>query len=99
MRDRDPAEVRDGLAEDELAVDVEVPLDDVAVELLFDAPGARLVVLQVVGSPPLALVALRVELAAGVVEAVRHLVADDRADPAVVDGVVRLGIEKWRLKD
>ena len=58
-----------------------------------------LVVLQVLGRPPVAHVALRVELAALVVEPVRHLVADDGAHRAVVDGVVRLRVEEGRLQD
>ena len=40
-----------------------------------------------------------VELAALVVEAVRDLVADDRADGAVVHGVVGVGVEERRLQD
>ena len=27
------------------------------------------------------------------------LVADDRTDPAIVDGVVSLDVEEWRLQD
>ena len=38
-------------------------------------------------------------LPALIVEAVRHLVADDRADAAVVDRVVRLRIEERRLQN
>jgi hypothetical protein len=44
-------------------------------------------------------VALRVVLAALVVEPVGHLVADHGADPAVVDGVVGLGSKNGRLQD
>src|SRR6202162_1774343 len=97
--DRDPPEIGDGFSEDELAVLVEVPFDDVRVELFLDTYSAGLVVLQVLGRPPFPLVSLRVELAPGVVEAVRHLVADNGADAAVVDRVVGGGTEKRGLQD
>ena len=44
-------------------------------------------------------VAVAVVLAALVVEAVTDLVADDRADGAVVDRIVRLRVEERRLQD
>ena len=50
-------------------------------------------------SPPVAQVALRVELAAFVVEAVGQFVSDGAAGVAVVGGVVRLGIEERRLQN
>ena len=68
-------------------------------ELVDDALAARLEVLEVGGRPPVLQVPLQVELRALVVEAVRDLVADDRADGAVVDGVVGLGVEEGRLED
>ena len=49
--------------------------------------------------PPLAHVALCVELRAFVVEAVRHLMSDDHADGAIVDRRIDGEIEKWRLQD
>ena len=42
---------------------------------------------------------MSIELGALVVEAVGHFVADDGAHAAVVDGIVRLGVEERRLKD
>ena len=47
----------------------------------------------VFGGPPVAQVALSVELAALVVEAVDDLVSDDHADGAKVHGVIFRGIE------
>src|SRR3546814_14565045 len=49
--------------------------------------------------PPVDVVAGAVELAALVVEAVPGLVSDHRADAAVVDRVVAVGIEERRLQD
>ena len=49
--------------------------------------------------PPVGEVAVAVVLAALVVEAVPDLVPDHRADPAVVRGVVGLGVEERRLQD
>ena len=43
--------------------------------------------------PPVAEVALRVEAAALIVEAVQHLVTDHGADAAVVQRIVGFGIE------
>jgi hypothetical protein len=51
------------------------------------------------GGPPVGDVAVAVVLRALVVEAVADLVADDRADAAVVGGVVGLGVEERRLQD
>ncbi len=49
--------------------------------------------------PPVAQHPVAVGLAALVVEAVGDLVADDRADAAIVDGRVRVRIEEGRLQD
>ncbi len=42
---------------------------------------------------------MSVELRALVIEAVTHLVSDDRAHPAVIHGVVSVRIEERRLHD
>ena len=55
--------------------------------------------LGVLGRPPVVQVALGVELAAFVVEAVRQLVADHHADAAEVDGVVSAVVEERRLQN
>ena len=99
QRDRRAAEVGDRFAVHELAVDVD-PLRDVELAVLVGhAIRARLEILQILGREPVAQIALRVVLRALIVEAVRHLVADDRADAAVVVGVVRVRIEERRLQD
>ena len=53
----------------------------------------------VVGRPPVFQISLAVGAAALVVEAVGDLVADDRADRAVVDRIVGVGIKERRLKN
>ena len=69
-------------------------------ELRDEAPGCsaskRLAVLL---GPPVAQRAGGVVARALVVEAVPDLVPDDRADAAVVDGVVGLEVEERRLQD
>ena len=57
------------------------------------------VALRVRLGPPVAQVSLFVELAPLIVEAVRQLVADDRAGAAVVDGGVAAGLIERRLQD
>ena len=73
--------------------------DGVAGELLHDAGGAGLEFLGARRGPPVGEIAASVVLAAAVVEAVRHLVADDHADAAEVDGIVGLRVEERRLQD
>ena len=73
-------------AEGELAVDLDVVDGGEGAVFVDEAVGAGGEVLEVFGSPPVVEVALGVELAAFVVEAVGELVADDGADVAVVDG-------------
>ena len=83
----------------EFAVFVQAGLDFERIELLGDAIAALVEILQVVRRPPVLQIALGVELRALIVEAVRHLVADHGADAAVIDRVIRFGIEKRRLED
>ena len=79
QREAQAAVVGGVLAERQPAVDVRVAGDRVAGILIGDAGGALFVGLAVGGRPPVAQVALAVELAALIVEAVRQLVADHRA--------------------
>ena len=98
----EPAEVADVLAQGELAVDMLVRLRGerrVAVELRDQLAGARVERIAVGLGPPVDVVAGAVELAAAVVEAVPGLVPDHRADAAVVDRVVAVGVEERRLQD
>src|SRR5207249_5596626 len=76
------AEVGDVLAERELAVHFHSGQRLVAVELLDDFLRTRLELRGILRRPPVREVALRVVVAALVVEAGRDLVADDRADSA-----------------
>jgi len=86
-------------AERQASVDVGLAVDGVARVLIGDAGGALLIGLGVSGSPPVAQIALAVELAPLIVEAVGELVADDGAGGAVVDrGVAPRSIER-RLQD
>ena len=96
-RDLEAAEVGDVLAERQLAVDVEIVDRHVRIELLDELGGARIEVLAILAGPPVAKIALGVEAAALIVEAVQHLVADHGADAAVVQRVVGGRVEVGRL--
>ena len=63
VRDRHAAEIGDALAFHQLAVFVQARLDFVRVKLLGDAVAARLKILQVLGRPPVAQIALRRRIA------------------------------------
>src|SRR5215472_134856 len=67
--------------------------------LVGDALSALVVRLGVRLGPPIAQVALRVELASLVVKPVDDFVADDRADRTVIYGIALLWIEEGRLED
>ena len=73
--------------------------DRVRGELIDDALCFGLVLRRVLRRPPIAEIALRVELASLIVEAVAHLVADDGTDASVVHSVVRIGVEERRLEN
>src|SRR5690348_17564660 len=66
---------------------------------MLDTFSASFEIFRVVGSPPIAEVAVGVEFPAFVVEAVGHFVADYGADAAVIQRVIGFRIEKWRLQD
>ena len=72
------------LAERELALHMQVVHSDEAVVFVHPTIRALLEALCVIGRPPILKIALRIELAALVVEAVRELVADDAADVAKI---------------
>ena len=97
--DHQAAKVGDALAFLEFSVAVQARLDFERIELLGDAIAARAEILQVLRRPPALQVAVRVELRALIVEAVRHLMADHGADAAVVERVIRFGVEKRRLEN
>ena len=97
--DGEAAEVGDVFAEGEFAVDVDVVDADAGVEFLDDFVGAGGVAGAVFGGPPVVEVSCGVVLAALVIEAVGHFVADDGADGAVVDGIIGVGLEEGGLQD
>src|SRR6266436_3545222 len=71
----------------------------VFVVLRYDRFRSFLELLRRLRRPPIGQIPYFVVLPALIVEAVRHFVADDRADPAVVHRVVGVGIEEWRLQN
>ena len=91
-REHFAAQVRDVLAVGELAVDLDVVDDRVRRELVDDALRAFLEGLGVLLGPPVLEIALGIELAALVVEAVGELVADGPPGVAVVRRVVHLRV-------
>ena len=98
--DAEAAQVADVLADGQLPVDRAVDaLGRQAVELGDQPLGQRLEGLAVRGLPPVAEAAVAVAGGSLVVEAVADLVPDHRADGAVVDRVVGLGVEERRLQD
>src|ERR1700722_18085049 len=82
----------------ELAVDLYVVHDDVLCVLIHHALRAGLEALVVPCSPPILQVALSVELAALIVEAVSQLVTNGSTRVAIVGRVVHLGIVKRGLQ-
>ena len=97
--DRHARVVGDVLAQGQRAVDVVARQGAVAVVLLGQRIGLGGEVLAVGRGPPVAQVAVAIGLAALVVETVADFMADDGADGAIVDGVVRVGVEERRLQD
>ena len=93
------AQVGDIFAHGQFAVDLDVIHRDVLGVLVRDAAGALVKLLAILRRPPVAQIALRVELAAFVVEAVGQFVPNGGAGVAVVRGIVRPGIKKRRLQD
>jgi hypothetical protein len=83
----------------QLAILMQVAVDDVGVELIGNAGSARLEILQVLRAPPVFQVALTVELAAVVVKTMCDFMSDDRSHSAVVHRVIGLRIVEGRLQD
>ena len=92
------AMVGDVLAQGELAVGVEVGQHLDGVEVVDEDTSPLLEAGGVVSRPPVLEVAVLVVLAALVVEAVGHLVANDHADGAVVAGVVGRHVKEGVLE-
>src|SRR5688572_7546746 len=97
--DPQPADVGDVLAQRERAVHANAVDTGVRAVLGLDLLRALLVAARVLRGPPVAQVAVLVEAPAAIVEAVRDLVPDHHADPAVVGRVVGGQVEEGRLQD
>src|SRR5580658_1647659 len=97
--DADAGVIGGVLTERQMAVEVLTRSHLKAVVLLGIALAAILELGEVIGCEPHADVALRVVLCALVVEAVGHLVADDDADAAEVDGRILGDVIERRLQD
>ena len=98
-RDQEAAQVRDVLAERQLAVDARSGDGFVGVVLLGESLRFGFEAFGVFRGPPIAQAAVGVDLAALVVETVRDLVADHSADRAVVHGRIGARVEQRRLQN
>ncbi len=78
---------------------MEAGFDFVAIKLLLDASCALIEILAVILAPPIGEITLSVKLRTGVVKAVGDFVADCGAHAAIIDCVIRFGIEKGRLQN
>ena len=87
------------LAEGEIAVGLKVGQHADVGEEIGHHLCASLKLVAVAFCPPVAEVAFLVKLAALVVESVSHLMTDDHADGAVVEGIVSLHVEEGVLQD
>ena len=99
VRDPHSTVVGGVLAQGQLAVELQIVHRHEAAVLVLGALGALFELLLVVGRPPVAQVAVRVELTALVVEAVGQFVADNCPDRAKVQGIVGFVVIKRRLQD
>ena len=99
VRQNFTAQVRDVLTQRQRAIDVHVVDDHVLGILIAHAAGALVEFFAVFLGPPIPEIALRIELAAFVVEAVRQFVPDRPSGVAVVRGIVHLGVIKWWLQN
>ena len=87
------------LTQGELAVDVDVIHDDELAIFVYEAVGLAFELLCILRRPPVAEIALGVELLALVVEAVGELVADDTTDVSIIHGVIYFGIVEVGLQN
>ena len=99
IRDLGARQVGDALTKHQLAVVMEVRLDEITVELTGDTRGLLVEAPEIRLAPPIAQTSIGVELCALVVEAVTDLVPDHHADAAVIHGVHGVGIKRRRLQD
>src|SRR5690242_15135190 len=99
VRDTEPVQVGEILAEGESPVHAQRVDRDVSRELIHDELRLGFEAVAVGRGPPVAEVPHRVVLTSGIVKPVRQLVTDDGPHAAVVDRVVRVGIEERRLEN
>jgi site-specific DNA recombinase len=97
--DGEARDVGDVLAQRQFAIDVRAGKRLVGTVLRHNLIGIDLEALHVLGGPPVGELAGRIILAALIIEMVRDLVADHRADRTVVDRRVSVRIEERRLQD
>ena len=81
------------------AVELQIVHGDEAAVFVGDAAGALLKLRAVLRRPPVAQIALGIELAALIVKTMRQFVADDDSDAAEIHGIVSLLIEERRLQN
>src|SRR5215469_8633715 len=99
VRKNKPAIVSGVLAERQLAVDLDVIHRGERTIFIHQTVSAGLELLRILSRPPVAEVALAVELTPFVVEAMCEFMANHSADVPVVDCIILLGIVEGRLKD
>src|SRR5580698_3391852 len=93
------AQVSNTFTQYEFTVMVNILLDVIVVELVDDAGGALLKVLQIGFRPPVAQAPEVVILRSFIIEAVRDFMADDDTNRPVVHGVDGVHVESRRLQD
>src|ERR1700677_712080 len=99
VRKNQSAEIGHVFAQGQLPVDLDIVKNYVLRILIRDATGSLLKCFGVFGSPPVPQIAVRVELAPFIVEAMRKLMSDGSAGIAEVGSRVGIRIEQWRLQN
>ena len=95
----DAAQVGNVFTQGEFAIDVLAGAGQIAGELSDEFVGTPTKPFGVFRCPLVFEISGGPEAAALVVVAVGHFVADDRTDAAEIGGIIRLGIEEWRLQN
>src|SRR6185503_10899444 len=99
VSDVESAQIGNRFARYELALQMQTRLNLKTAELINHTISAFIEILLVAFSPPVFQVALRVKLGARIIVAVRNLMADDSSDRSIINRIVCVGVEKWRLQD
>src|SRR5208283_6054506 len=87
------------LRKQSVLLDSRTGVGDVLRVLVRNALAALLVLFGILGGPPIAQVAVSVELPSLIVEAMREFVANHHPDRAVIHRVIQVLLEKWRLQN